>query len=94
MDSHTQISHLEYTQNKVEVVKGALRKNLEDALQRGELLSKIEEGSDELVAGARKFEKQADAVRCKFLKQNIKTVICCVSVIVVIVLILALSLHK
>lgn len=76
---------------KVEQIKQVMIQNIEKALVRGAAMSELEDRSSSLASSAIAFEKSAQQLKCKFLKEKWKLIAIIVGVIVVIIIIIVVS---
>ena len=78
-------------QAQVDEVVGIMKNNVEKVLERDQKLSELDERADALQDGASQFEKQAGKLKNKFWLQNLKYIIACAIIGVILLVLLYMN---
>ena len=78
-------------QAQVDEVVGIMKNNVEKVLERDSKLSELDERADALQDGASQFEKQAGKLKNKFWLENLKYIIGCAIVGVILLILLYMN---
>ena len=78
-------------QAQVDEVVGIMRNNVEKVLERDSKLSELDERADALQDGASQFEKQAGKLKNKFWLQNLKYIIGCAIIGLILLILLYMN---
>ena len=78
-------------QAQVDEVVGIMKNNVEKVLERDSKLSELDERADALQDGASQFEKQAGKLKNKFWLQNLKYIIGCAIIGLILLILLYMN---
>lgn len=89
MSTPSDSGKLRRVQNKVDEVAGVMRTNIDDAIERGVKLERLESSSQALEEQSRQFQRNSRQLKNKFCCENAKRTLIIVGIVLVILAILA-----
>lgn len=92
--AYTQYNKINDTKQQVDQVVSIMKNNIEKVLQRDDKLSDLENRSEDLREGSRKFEKISTKLKNKLWCKNIKFIMAIIVVFLILIMIIVLIIIK
>lgn len=94
MSNNTHYNSLQNTKQQVDEVVLIMKDNIDKVLQRDEKLTNIESRSEELQAGANRFQKVSTKLKQKLWCKNMRFVMILASIFLILIILIIIIIMK
>ena len=94
MSNNTHYNSLQNTKQQVDEVVLIMKDNIDKVLQRDEKLTDIESRSEELQAGANRFQKVSTKLKQKLWCKNMRFVMILASIFLILIILIIIIIMK